>query len=567
MTIAVRKIAVRKIVVSFVTLLSLSTLPAATVAAKTSIGKVSNPLTRMADGQYTLGLNVSGQALNLILQPGSVVGTGTRIVNLNGYPQKSSFRSFQGHLHGDEKNWARISIHGDTLSGVISKQGNRYQLGGSATSLVTLKLLSEQNTHSLTSHATQLRQTKTLSTGAASASVSHVVDLAIAVDSQYNDLYNGHGLEKALSIINSVDGIYREEFGISLRVVSALNVTDRNNDPFNFGNVTIETMLRGLRAYRMQSNQFNDASLVHLFTGNQNTDAPVGLAWINTACRTDGYDVGLSTPYRHEILLAAHEVAHNLGAEHDSETACSIENDKVMWPYISSNTSQNFSSCTRNSVRQSLQNSCHVKTIDLQVSLAADDAQNFTATVRNNDTEQSSTSSTLTIDLPANTIATALDGDCAAPDNQMKCTIGTLLPGGENQVRLNLQTSADTSGNTTGTTEQSIEGQPIEGHSIEEQSIKPKANSLLAYNVTATIASNDLPDLATDNNTASLYKIDTTLSDQSEFDDGADSAVTPQQPSDTGGGANSGSNFVAGIGSTDLFLLALGLIPVAMRRR
>ena len=412
---------------------------------------------------------------------------------------------------------------------------------------MTLKLLSEQSAHNLTTHADQLRQPLASS---ATPNVSHVVDVAIAIDSQYNDLHQGHGLEKALSIINSVDGIYREEFGIALRVVSALNVTDRNNDPFDFGNVTIETMLRGLRDYRMQSTQFNDASLVHLFTGNRNTDAPVGLAWIDTACRTDGYDVGLSTPYRHEILLAAHEIAHNLGAMHDTDTACNIESDKVMWPYISNQTSQNFSSCTRTSVRRSLQNSCHLETLDLQVSLFADDEHTYTATVRNNDRALSSTSSTLTFDLPANTTATALDGDCSAPNEKMECSIGTLLPGAENHVRLSVENFDDT----------------------------------IAQQLVATVDSNDLPDLSYDNNTASIYKGGTTVNDS--LNDGAqynqlypDNSELYQlnlhQFNSDGSiattkiltGGNSGPTYYAsGAGSFTPSIVALLLVPIATRR-
>lgn len=370
----------KSVVVSLFILVNFLALSPATVAAqKTVIGKIIQPLSAINSSEYTLKLDINGQVLRLNLHPGSVIGSYTKVANLAGHSLNSlnnRFRSFRGSIHGESDSWVRLAIHGGTLSGVISRQGNRYQLGGTSTSLITLKPLSEAkrfaaNSHSLKSHADQLRQQQSTKNASASMQVSHVVDMAIIVDSQYNELHNGNGLQKALSIINSVDGIYREEFGIALRVVSALNVSDLRNDPFDFGNVTIEKMLRGLRDYRMRSKQFDDASLVHLFTGNRNSDAPVGLAWIDTACRSDGYDVGLSTPYRHEILLAAHEIAHNLGAQHDTDTACRVDNDKVMWPFISSHTSQNFSSCTRSSVRQSLQNSCHVKTRDVQVSLLA----------------------------------------------------------------------------------------------------------------------------------------------------------------------------------------------------
>ncbi len=524
--------ATRNVVTTLITLISLFVVSPLTYAAgETSFGQISAPLSLTGSGDYTLGLNIGGQSVTLVMSPSSVVGSSTRVVNLNGYPQQSSLRSFQGAILGEDNSWVRLGVHNDSLSGVISRHGNRYQLGGSTSGLVTIKLLSEQSAHSLNSHATQLRQPQALTSAAATIDVSHVVDIAIVVDSQYNDLHNGNGLEKALSIINSVDGIYREEFGIALRVISALNVTERSSDPFDFGNVQIETMLRGLRDYRMQSTQFNDASLVHLFTGNQNSDAPVGLAWIDTACRTDGYDVGLSTPYRHEILLAAHEIAHNLGAMHDTETACSIQTDKVMWPYISNQTSQNFSVCTRSSVRQALQNSCHVETVDLQVSLVADDVSTYTATVRNNDATLSSISSTLSFKLPENTIATALNGDCATPDNQLECSIKTLHPGAEDHVKLYIE-------------------------NFDDEALQA---------LVASVDSNGIPDLIADNNTATIYNHTDAIDDETL--DEAQPVVTPQTPTRTGEGTNDGFMYIDGGGSVARFLLALGIIHLALRRR
>lgn len=496
-------------------------------AAELSTGEITRPLSRTSAGDYALGLTVGGQPMKFVMRQSSVVNTGTRLVNIGGYPESTRSRSFQGVIQNQENSWVRVSIHGDALSGVMSNRGTRYQLSGSATGFMTAKLLSEQSSHNLRSHASQLRQTRALTPNKGVPKVTHVVDIAVAVDSQYNALHNGRGLEKALSIINSVDGIYREEFGIAVRVITALNVTERDNDPFDFGNVPIELMLRGLRGYRMRTSHFNGASLVHLFTGNQNSDAPVGLAWIDTACRTDGYDVGLSTPYQHEVLLAAHEIAHNLGAKHDSDTACRIENNKVMWPYISSHTSQNFSSCTTNSVRQSLENSCHIKTLDLQVSLTENDERTYTATVTNNDLERTSPSSTLLIGLPENTVATTLAGDCIAPDSQLSCAIGALLPGAENQVRLN-----------------------IENFNGEEN-----------QTLVASINPNDTPDLSLDNNVASIYK--SILPDAEPMANEA-----PLADFQSGGGANSGILYPeSGIGSTGQSILALGLIALATRRR
>ena len=167
----------------------------------------------------------------------------------------------------------------------------------------------------------------------------------------------------------------------------------------------------------------------------------MGLAWINTACRSDGYDVGISTPYRYDILLAAHEIAHNLGAQHDTDTACASDLDKVMWPYISLNTSQNFSSCTLESVKRSLVNSCHAETIDLQVSLNQTGSRTVEVTIKNNDRSRTNVSAMLKVDLPEASIAAALDGRCVAPDTDIECNIGTLLAGQEEKLSFTLVSS------------------------------------------------------------------------------------------------------------------------------
>ena len=206
---------------------------------------------------------------------------------------------------------------------------------------------------------------------------------------------------KRQSLINSLDGIYREEFGLALQVESAINVIDAAADPFNYGNIAIEPMLRSFRDYRMRTPLIDeDVSLVHLFSGNKPADEPVGLAWIDTACRTDGYDVGISTHYAHDILLVAHEIAHNLGAHHDNETACAASTDKVMWPYISAGTSQHFSSCTVEAVKRSLARSCHAEVVDLELAATVDSGSTAGITVKNNDSFRASPAAALAIDLP-----------------------------------------------------------------------------------------------------------------------------------------------------------------------
>ena len=410
--------------------LIISTLLLGTSVAQAMSAKIVSYQSENASNfDRSLTLEVNNKTIRFMLNP-SYVTARTKVVGSQGQANRHENKAFTGIVEDEKNSWVRITMTRTHLSGVFSRHGNRYEIDTDRLGNITISPLADNQSHNAPQNALQTRSA--LATVA--PQVTRVADIGIVVDSQYNNIFRGNGLDKALSIINAVDGIYREEFGLGLRVTKVVNILDANNDPLNYGPVPIEQMLRNFRFYRMNSDDFNDVSLVHLFSGNANTDEPVGLAWINTACRADGYDVGISTPYRHDVLLAAHEIAHNLGAQHDSDTACATQDDKVMWPYISSNTSQYFSSCTLESVNASLQNSCHIETIDLQVSLQQSTDDTITATVKNNDYSRANNSAVLSIDLPENSIATALEGDCTIPDIDLKCDIGTLLPGAEETI-------------------------------------------------------------------------------------------------------------------------------------
>jgi hypothetical protein len=382
-----------------------------------------------SDFERELTLDVDGESLRFLLNPSAVTGD-LALLDQDGRELVYNDESFAGELDGEKGSWARLTINSQRLSGVYSRQGRQYEITTEQSGLIQVGPLAEQQ------NPLFQQQRKVLAV--VQPPVTRIADIAIVVDSQYNTHFNGNGVQRALTIINAVDGIYRQEFGLALRVTKVITVNDPANDPFNYGAVPIERMLRNFRQYRLNSDNLLDVSLVHLFTGNQNTDEPVGLAWINTACRTDGYDVGISTPYRYDVLLTAHEIAHNLGAQHDTDTACASEVDKVMWPYISLNTSQNFSSCTLESVQQSLANSCHAQTVDLQVSLNQTGASTMEVTVRNNDNSLVNPAATLKVDLPESSIAAALDSRCQVPGNSIECNFGTLQAGQEERVAFTL---------------------------------------------------------------------------------------------------------------------------------
>lgn len=502
-------------------LILFTTILLATTAADAMTAKIT-AYQREASTSYdrSLELELDGSTIRLLLNP-SYVTSETTVLTALGQPTSHQNTSFTGIIEGDKNSWVRLSMSKTKLTGVFSKQGHRFEIDTDRLGRITVEPLADNHEEGNPNTATRTRNTLATTP----TEVTRLAKIAIVVDSQYNDTFSGSGLEKALSIINAVDGIYREEFGLGLQVTKVLNIVNRQSDPFNYGPVPIEQMLRNFREYRMNSQDLADVSLVHLFTGNPNTDEPVGLAWIDTACRTDGYDVGISTPYRHDILLAAHEIAHNLGAQHDTDTACAVQQDKVMWPYISSNTSQYFSSCTLASVAASLENSCHAETIDLQVSLEQSSvtSDTITAIVRNNDSLRANASAVLSIDLPQNSIATALEGDCNFPDSDLQCDIGTLLPGAEETII--------------------VQFDQIEG---------------LSASVHFLVENNDSADPRPENNLVSA-----------NITNGTITPVAAQPPADLSGG-NSGEKAYTGIGSlalSGLFMMVLALLISGFNHR
>jgi len=129
--------------------------------------------------------------------------------------------------------------------------------------------------------------------------------VGVVIDSKYNNYYSGRGAEEALSILNTTDGLFREELGIALKIETVVVIDNSANDPMNLGNVTMEDMMRNFRDYRLVSPDLGSGiGLATLFSGNKNTDSALGLAWIGSACRTDGYDVSVVTPYMTPILPA-----------------------------------------------------------------------------------------------------------------------------------------------------------------------------------------------------------------------------------------------------------------------
>jgi len=161
---------------------------------------------------------------------------------------------------------------------------------------------------------------------------------------------DGEDLEaNLLARLNVIDGIFASQLGVQVTAASVTTHTRRSTDPFsNTGDSS--DLLDELASWRAGNAWQRQTALTHLFTGRDLDRRTVGLAYMDTLC-SRRYSASLSearTPAGFAALVAAHEIAHVLGAPHDGdqEGACATTSSGswLMAPRI--NGSQQFSSCS-----------------------------------------------------------------------------------------------------------------------------------------------------------------------------------------------------------------------------
>ena len=124
---------------------------------------------------------------------------------------------------------------------------------------------------------------------------------------------------KILSIVNSINGIYEFDLGLTNRVVfqRAWNGSDpysvTENDTYS------DTVLNEFRS-NFLANVGTPTDDAHLFSGRDFEGSTVGRAFVATTCKP--YRFGLSQFYNGSVelmrLIVAHEIGHNLGGGHTS---------------------------------------------------------------------------------------------------------------------------------------------------------------------------------------------------------------------------------------------------------
>jgi len=335
------------------------------------------------NGSLVVDVTAEGQQYSLTLHPSPVV---KQVQWTNQYLENRlppSMAVYSGYVNGHANSWARVVIDGQALSGMLSIDGQRLRLQSDQVigTIDYYKSGFQSSDKTVQGDALQApigpsasKQAMQQARSVQQQSSTRLVPISLVVDAAFDSYYGGQGVAQAINNINMADGIYREQ-GIALAVDQVQTFGD-SPPVFTDQSGTLESLLLSFRDYRMaQKALYSDSALVYLFTGANTVDRTLGLAWIDTLCRSDGYDVGVTTPSNYANILTTHEIGHSLGALHDSETSCAADSGKIMWPRISDRTQDQFSSCSIDQVAIAKSKYCLGDAVDLHLSASIDEAK------------------------------------------------------------------------------------------------------------------------------------------------------------------------------------------------
>jgi hypothetical protein len=268
-----------------------------------------------------------------------------------------------------------------------------------------------------------------------------------------------------LTRLNTVDGIYSEQLGVQIFVDELAVFTTAADDPFSdttdSGDLLIE-----LGIYRQNTPAQRSQGLTHLYTGRNLDETTVGIAYLDALC-SQRFGAGLSEGRRNattDALIAAHEIGHNFGAEHDAEegTVCESAPEGFLMA-ASVNNSDEFSQCSIDTITPNIAAaSCiaPLPTVDMGIALNGSLSPvllGATATLTFRSTNagtQSATGVEVAVELPDNASlvsVTAEFGTCTSGAGEVNCTFGVVPGGGTRDVTLATLASDTGSGTFTAT--------------------------------------------------------------------------------------------------------------------
>jgi hypothetical protein len=146
--------------------------------------------------------------------------------------------------------------------------------------------------------------------------------LKVATDADYEFYQNRGGNVTAtysyvFSALNLIEGVYESTFDLRF-IVTFQNVWTTSNDPYS--STDANTLLNQFRTEWNANRTSVSRNIAHLFTGKTLDSDTWGIAWMGHI--SDSYSYSLSMDRTDMFETTAHEIGHNLNAEHPTVSSC-----------------------------------------------------------------------------------------------------------------------------------------------------------------------------------------------------------------------------------------------------
>ena len=331
--------------------------------AKFKLNKNIN-LQKTANGQK-LSIATTERSFELVITPNDLRSPRylAEETSANGVRQleKSAVTTFKGKVSGNENSQVRLTIDGAKIEGYFDANGERffieaarkYSRFADKNDLVVYRstdFLIESSFICQTDLGAKIERGKQMiSTNAVSSPQQiRVLEIATEADFEYVNALGGvnQANSEILSILNMAEGVYETELRLTIRVVYQHFWTT----PDPFGGVNAPTLMTSFQNYWNANNTQISRDTAHLFTG-KSYSLSQGYALISVICFKPLESYALSGYVNFipgNFLVTAHEIGHNLGANH-AEAGQSCGNT-LMNAQLSFNTPLSFCPFSRTEI-------------------------------------------------------------------------------------------------------------------------------------------------------------------------------------------------------------------------
>ena len=316
----------------------------------------------------SMSFSVDGRSVKLNLVPHDLRSSSykaqNRVANGENSIKRTLSTTFKGKVAGDADSDVRLSINETKIEGYYRTQGERY-------------FIEQANKHSVFARANEyvIYRAQDVIAGSTfhcgltleekiedgkwlidrgtveNSLIANRIEIATEADSEFVTALGGpiQANNEILSILNMAEGVYNEELNLAITVV--FQHTWSTADPFAGANS--QAVVQNFQGYWNTNFPVatNPRDAAHLFSAKANI-LSLGWAYIGVICRNPTFAYGLSgrvdwAPGK--FLVTAHEIGHNLGANHvDASQSCT---NSLMNPQLTANTPLSFCSFSLNEVR------------------------------------------------------------------------------------------------------------------------------------------------------------------------------------------------------------------------